>query len=342
MPPVTHSVNVASIDVGSHTLRLLIASCKEKQELFPLHVDRRITRLARGFQEDRTLKEAGIRASIGALKEYNELLEQHHVRSVICGATGVVRRALNRSDFLKTVLEETRIRVSIISEDSEAFLSAKGVLSSLPRPEIPVLIFDLGGSSTEFVLADPQQPRPLLATSVFIGAATVTERFLRRDPPDENSVAQAVQFIHSMLTPPLNDFKEQLNRLHPTLSGLQVVGTAGTVTTLAAMHLGMEDYQPYRINGLRLNREWLADTTDLLARLTLVSRKSLPGLEEGREDIIFGGILIVREILRLLKQPSLTVMDAGLLEGLLLDHIEGEYGIPQTLWSPLTWHWKKG
>lgn len=344
-----NSAHFASIDIGSHTLRLLVASCKEVGEatdkkilLSPLCLERRITRLARGFQIEGMLKETGIRDSIRALKEYTELLKHYQVRSVTCGATGVIRRASNNTDFLKMILEETGLQVSIISESSEAFLSAKGVLSALAKPEHPVLIFDLGGSSTEFVLTDPKQPEPIFATSVFIGAATVTERCLQGDPPDEESIREARQAIRTALEPTLKTFSNRPDRPDLSPSRLQTVGTAGTITTLAAMHLEMDEYEAYRVNNLQLSETWLDQTIDRLAHLTLASRRKLPGLEEGREDIIFGGALIVREILHLLGEASLTVIDAGFLEGLLLDLIEKEYGVSSSLWSPLTWHWQKG
>jgi exopolyphosphatase/guanosine-5'-triphosphate,3'-diphosphate pyrophosphatase len=123
----------------------------------------------------------------------------------------------------------------------------------------------------------------------------------------------------------------------PISTSLQLVGTAGTATTLAAMYLEMREYQPQRINGLVLTDHWLWDMTDRLLRSPLALRGRIPGLEAGREDIIAAGALIVGEILKGLHQPQMTISDAGLLEGLLLDHIEKEYGRPETLVSPLTW-----
>jgi exopolyphosphatase/guanosine-5'-triphosphate,3'-diphosphate pyrophosphatase len=277
--------------------------------------------------------------SIKALKEYGKLLNHYRTHSIICGATGVVRRALNSKDFLDTIYEKTGIEASLISEESEAFLSARGVLSVLPKPRSPVLIFDLGGSSTEFLLADPNHSHPILSTSIFMGAATITERYLPGDPPDNKSIAHAINTIRETLEPNLKTFKNRLNEInYPLGKRLQLVGTAGTVTTLAAMYLRMDHYQPYRVNGLELTEEWLTDLADHLARLPLKLRRNLSGLEAGREDIILGGALIVREILRNLEESSFTVTDAGLLEGLLMSAIEKESGEGGTLWTHLTWH----
>ena len=119
-----------------------------------------------------------------------------------------------------------------------------------------------------------------------------------------------------------------------------MVGTAGTVTTLAAMILEMTVYDPSRINGLILPKAWLARLIGLLAETPLEERQKLAGLEKGREAIILGGALIVDELLRGLEQVHLTVVDSGLLEGLVLALIEKEYGCPESLASALTFRWQ--
>jgi exopolyphosphatase/guanosine-5'-triphosphate,3'-diphosphate pyrophosphatase len=338
--PGSSTSKFGAIDIGSHTIRLLIAELDEDRTIRPLCIERRITRLARNFQDGETLKRPAIERSIEALRQYAALLKRFDVRSVACGATGVIRRARNSSDFLHIVEKSTGICPSILSEESEAYLSAKGSLSVLPTRQKRILAFDLGGSSTEFLLADSSQTGPLWSTSVFIGAATLTERFLTQDPPAKERIAQASNSARTALGSTLSHAKNLLNT--SSGSSLQLVGTAGTVTTLAAMHLKMDVYEPYRVNGHVLTLEWLTETIDLLAGLDLASRRSLPGLEEGREDIILGGALIVREILHGMEQSQLTVTDGGLLEGLLLDHMEQKSGCPPSLIDPLTWRLQEG
>ena len=336
-----YTSNFAAIDIGSHTIRLLIAEMSAEQELSPIIVERRITRLAKNFHIGHRLKDRGIAESIHVLKEYTRLLEQYHVRSLACGATGVIRRSGNRNDFLDIIQKETGIKCLIISEDSEAFLSTKGILSVLPPIPGRVLAFDLGGSSTEFTLSQTKGERPIWNTSVFIGAATVTERYLSaEDPPGAEDVERARRLISENLEhvfAALVDF-ENVDRHHRIMT----VGTAGTVTTLAAMNLGMTTYEPYRINGVRLDRSWLVETIGLLARSAIHERRGITGLEQGREDIILGGALIVDEILRGLKRDSFIVADSGLLEGLLLELIERENEWPRTMATSLTWRKRKG
>lgn len=334
MSSALHGKSFAAIDIGSHTIRLLIAELKGDREVHPLHVDRRITRLARDFHNSKLLGEQAIGESLTALEEYAEFMRHHHVGSVACGATGVLRKAGNAGEFLKAVADRTAIVPRVLSEESEAYLSAKGVLSVLSDFRDTVLTFDLGGSSTEFLLVDSMSPEPIWGTSVFVGAATVTERHLPGNPPDRTRVLAASTCIGETLKPALEKIKDTAKKAH---TPLRVVGTAGTVTTLAAMFLGMTRYDPYRINGLQLTSDWLFATISHLTKLSFEERGKIPGLEKGREDIILGGALIVSEILKGLHQASFTVTDSGLLEGLLLDLMERDQNLPPTLRAPFNW-----
>ncbi len=327
----------ASIDLGSHTVRLLIGKFEGEKTIAPVRAERRITRLAGGFGADETLKEDGIRRSIAAMSEYAELLHRHKVPSVTCGATGVVRRAGNSMSFIESIEKKTGIHPIVLSEDAEAFLSAKGTLSVLPPPEGLILSFDLGGSSTEFLLVDGSHPdSPLFGTSVCIGSATITERFFREDPPRREAVAAAADYAMNSIAP-------VISAVQPFLSGseyshrFQLAGTAGTMTTLAAMYLGMEPYEPCRVNGLVLPESWLSRTVESLSATPLAARRDIRGLEKGREDIILGGAIIAGQILKGFRPDRLVVADGGLLEGLLLDLVEKQCGVGPSLLSPLTW-----
>ena len=336
MSEATQSV-FAAIDVGSHTIRLLIAEADGANELIPVRTERRITRLATDFQDGESLKADPVRKSIAVIKEFAGLTKEHGVSAVACGATGVVRRAVNGGEFLRKVAETTGVRGRIVSEETEAFLSAKGVLSVLPAVEGKVVTFDLGGSSTEFLLLDTSRTDPIWSTSVFIGAATATARFLQCSPCDDISLLEAIRDLREILSPALSELTRLLGATNGAVAPHHLVGTAGTVTTLAAMFHRMTRYEPFKINGTLLTREWLAGTVQTLAGLAPAARRGIPGLEQGREDIILGGALIVREILCALEAESLTVTDGGFLEGLLLDLLEKQYGWPRTLRTRLTW-----
>jgi exopolyphosphatase / guanosine-5'-triphosphate,3'-diphosphate pyrophosphatase len=327
---------VAAIDIGSHTLRMIIARLGASRALTPIRLERRITRLARNFNMEGRLSATSIEESIRALAEYAELARQYGVERMVCGATGVVRRAANGGAFMKDVEQTLGFPASILSEDAEALHSARGVLSVLSQERWPILTFDLGGGTTEFLLVDGRHEAAVWSTSVTLGAATLTEAWIHGDPPDGASIGRARAAAREALLPVFERVRSLLgSALAP--GALQLVGTAGTVTTLAAMHLGMVHYEPYRVNGLVLKEDWLQGTLDDLASASLAERRGIPGLESGREDIIFAGALIVREIMLGLDQRELTVTDGGLLEGLLIDLVEKTYGWPQRIQTTLTW-----
>ncbi|MHC1744334.1 MAG: hypothetical protein AB9873_15055 [Syntrophobacteraceae bacterium] len=327
---------VAAIDIGSHTLRLIIARLDGDRVLTPVRLERRITRLAHHFNLDGRLSTTGIDASMRAMGEYAALASQYGVREIACGATGVVRRASDGGAFLERVTRTFGFPAVILSEEDEALFSARGVLSVLPRKRRPILTFDLGGSTTEFLLVDDGRESATWSTSVFVGAATLTESWIRGDPPEAASIIRAADAARDAVRPAIDKVRSLLGP-GEAWEDLQLVGTAGTVTTLAAIALGMTRYEAYRVNGLVLQEDWLRKTIGHLGAASLEERRRMPGLEPGREDILLGGAVIVGEILRGLARKELTVTDGGLLEGLLIDVVEKTQGWPQGLQTSLTW-----
>jgi exopolyphosphatase / guanosine-5'-triphosphate,3'-diphosphate pyrophosphatase len=333
----------AAIDIGSHTTRMIVV-CEDGNELIPLRAERRFTRLAQDFQKSREITLEAQERNIAALKEYRAILLEMGVERNASGATGVVRRAANCAAVLRRIALETGFSTAILSEEKEAFLSAKAMLSVLPGKNGDFLLFDVGGGSTEILLAISDREQPLWSASLPFGAATLTDSFLRRDPPGAGAVEDAATFVAKEIA----SAKEQMRAILSKIGIMQIsgrfclAGTAGTVTTLAAMYLEMTRYEPYRVNGLVLTEQWLLEVINKLAAIPLIERRRIPGLEHGREDIILGGAIIVAAILACFTQTSLTVTDAGLLEGLLIDFVEREKGLHGGLRTSLTWRLQRG
>lgn len=316
----------AGLDIGSHTTRMLIAR-KSGSQLVPVCAEKRVTRLAEGFQRAGRLTEEAQRRNIEALKEYVGILGEHRVARIFCGATGVVRQAENSAQALERISAETGVACTILSEESEARLSAKAILSVI-RPEgKEPLLFDVGGGSTELVL--PVEKNEVLCTSRPVGAATLTQAYLGADPPGPEAVSRAAIEARKQIDAAKEHlYASALKKGKIIFSGraLLLAGTAGTVTTLAAMHLGMKRYVPYRVNGVVLAGEWLSRTIESLTLMPLAERRRIAGLEAGREDIILGGAVIVSQILACFGSDSLIVSDAGLVEGLVIELAERESG----------------
>jgi exopolyphosphatase/guanosine-5'-triphosphate,3'-diphosphate pyrophosphatase len=333
----------AGLDIGSHTTRMLVAR-KNGTQLTPARAERRVTRLAQNFQDSGTITEEAQQRNISAIKEFISILRQYRVGGIACGATGVVRRAGNSTAVMEAIQAETGVQCRILSEKTEAILSAKGILSVLPQTGGDLLTFDIGGGSTEFLLAVesgdalPNASRP-------IGAATLSEAYLGADPPGPGAVARAALHTRNEIM----SAKEQIyQNIRSTRiigkEGPRLAGTAGTVTTLAAMHMRLERYVPYLVNGLVLTKSWISGTIESLAQMPLAERRLIAGLEPGREDIILGGAVIASEILTCFGRDSFIVTDAGLLEGLLIDLIERETGLGGEnagLRTLLTWRLQK-
>jgi exopolyphosphatase/guanosine-5'-triphosphate,3'-diphosphate pyrophosphatase len=299
---------LASIDVGSNTIRLLIAEPEVSAPLRPIQIQRRITRLGENFLPDRILQPAAMDRSIAVLKEFVELMEKNGVSEYSAAATAVVREASNGSTFLNLVQRQTGLDVRLLSGSEEARLSLLGVASVISTKESSMVVFDIGGGSTELVWQG--EGNAMESSSLPVGVVHLTETFLQGDPPGHEPCLQLREYVSSVLTE-LSFDKD----FHDALW----VGTAGTVTTLASMWYELAEYDPARINGTVLERTWLADLCARLAEMKLTERRKLTGLEPGREDIILAGGLVTLEIMDIFDFSRFTVSDAGLLEGLFLD-----------------------
>ncbi len=311
MPPL------ASIDIGSNTLRLLIAEKVAKGPITPARVERRITRLGEQFLPSKILQVRAMARSIAALREFAGLLAGHGARDYLAGATAVVREARNGAEFLRRVEEAAGISVRVLSGAEEAELALQGAASVIPSGDAPLALFDIGGGSTEVIRQAAGNNRGAESVSLPIGVLHLTETFLRDDPPGIDACNRLARHVRGVL---------EAVHFSGSTEGLLWIGTAGTVTTLAAMYLELERYEPVRINGVVLERSWLVDLWNRLATTPMAARRGIVGLEPGREDIILAGALVTVELMDTFRFSQVTVSDAGLLEGLFLELCRAQGG----------------
>jgi len=295
----------AAIDVGTNTVRMLLGEVTRRR-ISPLGYYRRISRLGGGSTTEKGLNRAAMERTLEALREFAIVLRKTPPQSTRVVGTEALRKAPNAGRFAEAVRSETGLTLEIIDGDEEARLCALGVLSALsPRPE-GCLIVDIGGGSTEFVLC--RATRPLFRKSYPLGVVSLCESF-----PDRQTCQEQIDIV-------LDSFQaDLLSAGHAPLDDqYPLVGTAGTVTTLAAIKLRMTEYDGERVNNLVLQRGELLDLARRLGSLSLVERESVPGMEKGRGDLIIPGLQIVLSLLERLNRDRLTVSDHGLLEGVLL------------------------
>ena len=309
----------ASIDLGSHTARLLIAREGDAAGSFqPLMRKRSYLYLARDF--DPVLKRIGAEATTRAvtvLKDFAKTMAERQVKRVVAVATGVVREAANQDEFLAEVFKKSGLRIQAISGEREAFLTGKGALGALGIHEPPFFVFDLGGGTTEFLHQRKKGGEAGFSVkSVSLGAMALTKAFLKSDPPLENEIKALTEHIDLLLDRECPDFPE---------NG-PVIGTGGTVVALYALYhnILLNEIAPERISGFKLTLFQIESCLEKMRRLTIARRTERLGLDSGRSQVMVAGATGVARLLRHLNAGELTVSMSDLLEGALMDFLEGE------------------
>jgi exopolyphosphatase / guanosine-5'-triphosphate,3'-diphosphate pyrophosphatase len=309
------SKRIAAIDVGSLTVRLAVAERVGPGCFRVLRQLREITGLGRGLARTGSLAPEGMDRTLAALQGFLREVAGLGVgvQEVEAVGTEALRQANNGQAFLERVRAELGLTVRVLAPQEEARLSLIGVLTVL-APEYlqePALaVFDVGGGSTELALVR-SGGEPFFG-SLPLGVLTLSQAFPLGDPPEAHRVSALKQEVAARLTRFHEEFVQPRLEAPPRL-----VGTAGAVTTLAAMALKMTAYDPNRINNLVLTREQIAALAELLAGLTEAERARLPGLEPGKAGVMVAGAVMVLTLLQVFSRDSLVVIDAGLLEGIL-------------------------
>lgn len=301
-------MRAAAIDVGSNTLRMLIGdihTCGITRVSF----ERAITRLAQGMTNSGMLGERSMKESLLVLKGFSQSLADHAVTPVRAVGTSALREARNGQGFIDAVFRETGIRIEIISGLREAELTLMGTTLGIEAKESS-LIIDVGGGSTEWILSKIGPPLSVQYGSLPLGVVTLCERFLSGDPPSPAELSALSAEIDAYLEP-----------LGHTLAGAvpvaRVVGTGGSLTTLASIDLGLSAYNHGKIHLHAIPRHRVYALKERLLSLPLSARQAITGLEPERADLIIPGILLTIRWMELLEAPELVVSDFGLLEGLL-------------------------
>lgn len=303
------SKRLAGIDIGTLTCRLLIADLPADNRLSELCSERRILRLGEGVDQSKRLKHEAVERVIHCLKDWRATIESYHVHAHVAVATSAVRDAANKQEFLNRVRSEAGFEVEILSGDEEARRTMLGIHSGLPGDIKDVLALDIGGGSTEFILA--LQGQSPVVRSIDIGVVRLSERLLHHDPPTRHEIAEARAWIQRETTVVLAAM--------PRRTGLTFVGTAGTITSLAAMALQLPAYDAARIHNYRLALNMITDLEKHLLSRSKAARIGMPGLERNREDVIAAGAIILRTVMEMLGEEECLVSDLGLREGILLD-----------------------
>ena len=284
-------MRVAAIDQGTNTTRLLVADVVDGR-LEEVVRRSAITRLGEGVDSRRRLLPLPITRVRNVLTDYRREAERLGAERTLLIATSAVRDAENGEAFLGEVEWSFGFATQLLTGDDEARMLVRGVGALAPG----TLVLDVGGGSTELVAGDKH-------VSVDVGAVRLTERFLHGDPPSDEEVAISSEHARGLL---------------PELDVSDAVGVAGTVTTLAALDLRLDEYDSDRVDGHRLTRAGVDAQLARLAGVPLDVRREIPALEPERAPVIVGGAVVVREVLRRYDLDALTVSERDILDGAAL------------------------
>ena len=307
--PTSRTRRLAGIDIGTLTCRLLIADLVSGHPLRVVQSERRILRLGEGVDQTKRLSSAAMDRVILCLKEWRSIIDSHQVETTAVVATSAVRDAGNRAEFLDRVKTECGFEVELISGEEEARRTLLGIRSGLPVGVTDILALDIGGGSTEFIL-DRLGQKPIVC-SINIGVVRLCDRLLHHDPPTEEEVRQAREWV-------MRETKAAVAGM-ASYHQATFVGTAGTITALSAMAQELSTYDPACIHNYVLRLETIRELEQTLLSRQKAERVGLPGLEKNREEVIAAGAIIIRTIMETLGQKECLVSDLGLREGVLID-----------------------
>jgi exopolyphosphatase / guanosine-5'-triphosphate,3'-diphosphate pyrophosphatase len=308
---------VAAIDIGTNSVLLVIAAV-EATGPRPLLERATITRMGEGVDKTRRLAPAAVERNLACLRAYAQDLRAHGSPRLDVVGTSALRDAEGARDFLDEAERILGVRPRVIAGDEEARLTFSGALSGLALRG-KLLVFDIGGGSTELIVGHAGSviagragsAPPESRVSLDIGSVRLFERHVHHDPPLPEELAGIEADIARQLAS-----AEPLSHIHGA-EPLTLVGVAGTVTTLKALELGLDDYDSARVHGAVLTLSAVESLCTKLSSITLAERQRLPGLQPKRADVIVAGALIVRDLLRSASASQTTVSDRGVRFGLL-------------------------
>jgi len=309
------SERLAAFDVGTNSTRLLVADV-DGGEIVAEHArEMVITRLGKGVDRTGRFDPAALARTLEVLAGYAETCRRLDVGRRRLVATSATRDAADRRAFLDGVRDLLGVDAEVLTGQAEAAAAYRGATATL-EGDVPTLVVDIGGGSTELILGDGARARAMV--SLDIGCVRLFERHLRGDPPAAAEVAALRADVTAHL--------DGVTAVFGPAAADRVVGVAGTVTTVAAIALGLDAYDPRRIHRSTLAAADVAATAGKLAAMTVAERAAMPVMARGREDVIAAGALLLDELVQRFQIREVIASEADILDGALLGLAEGADG----------------
>ncbi|HEX4907416.1 MAG TPA: Ppx/GppA phosphatase family protein [Actinomycetes bacterium] len=307
----TETVRLAALDVGTNSTRLLVADVAGGAIVAEHAREMVITRLGKGVDRTGRFDPAALARTLEVLAGYAATCRRLGVERRRLVATSATRDAADRQVFLDGVRDLLGVEPEVLTGQAEAAAAYRGATAGLDGDQ-PTLVVDIGGGSTELILGDGTTSRAMV--SLDIGCVRLFERHLHADPPAASEVAALRAEVAAHLARIADVFDPAAAR--------RVVGVAGTVTTVTAIALGLDTYDPRRIHRATVDASEIAAAVDKLAAMTVAERAALPVMAKGREDVIVAGALLLDELVRRFRLRKVIASEADILDGVLLELAE--------------------
>jgi len=303
-------MKIASIDVGTNTMLLLIVEVDKNGIIQVLHDEQVIARLGKGVDSNQIINQETFLRAENFFQAYKQTCDLYAVDKIVAVGTSALRDAKNREEFCAYIQQKVGITIDVISGDEEAKWTYRGGISEFSGQSDKYSVIDIGGGSTEIIVGNEKEI--VTKTSINIGSVRLTERILHQSPPEDSAIIEAHEFILSQMP------KDQFKNMSPTMT----IGVAGTLTTLASLHQHLQEYDPKKISGYQLTYENICEIFALLKDKNLEQLKLFPQISQGRADILLAGIMILMGFMEATQLTTITVSDRGLRYGIVYSEIE--------------------
>jgi len=308
-------MRLAAIDIGTNSARLLVSELSGSGcEVLERTME--ITRIGRNMSSTGKISLSSTDDTLKILKKYKSLMNKHNVLKYRAVGTSAVREASNSQWFTSFISKNSGIIIDMVTGSEEAHLSFTGASKDMNISSdgqfSKILVLDIGGGSTEFIMGVPESdtgPDIDIVKSLNIGSVVLTEKFIRGTLPERTELEELESYIRSSI----REVAQEISKGGDIL----IIGVAGTATTLASIDLGLEEYDSKKIHRHVLSFERIKSIYEILCGADLKERKKITGLAPGRADIIIGGTAILLEILKMLKKETMIVSEQDILDGII-------------------------
>jgi exopolyphosphatase/guanosine-5'-triphosphate,3'-diphosphate pyrophosphatase len=307
------SNRLAAIDIGTNSIRSIIVDVDDKKQIRVLDDEKENTRLGEGMGKSTRLSRDAMQRAVRALQHMTDIVRGFGVKKLQAVATSAVREAQNRDFFLRRVENEVGLKVRVISAEEEAWLAFLSMLHHFDLGKQRFFGLDIGGGSAALIFGLGHHVENIHCLP--LGAVRLTEKFLHSDPASDHDFNAMRKHIKQHLLPIRNGGE---------VGAQMLIGSGGTMTTLAELHKALQREKYAGVHGYELNRAQVQHVLEVLCRKTVKERRDMPGLNPDRADIIVAGVTVVNQVMKMFDLNVLKVSDRGIREGLILKMITGE------------------